>query len=170
MKLVKFKPIKEAFQGKIYQKLLKPGAKPVKPAGRQQGFKGGTPEYYRKKYKSVYGRVRHSRTGEKVAAAVMPFAQKMKHKVKLLKGHVGYHAKWLGRKIDRTPGLTAKIAMAPGAIAYPFLLYHDMKSQDKRFEKAWAEAEAADKAREARKSQKRKERSDKGKKRGKYRT
>ena len=171
MAIIKFKPIREAFKGKIYQKLLKPGTKKVKATGRQSSV-GGTPEYYRKKYKSVYGRFRYSPLGETVAKlAQNNVMEPVKLKAKQLKGNTKYHAEWLKRKIQSTPGLEAEIAIAPAVAALPPLMYYDYKTGQKEWDKAW---EAAEKELQERKSNAtmsdRKTRSDKGKKRGKYRT
>ena len=179
MAIIKFRPTLKAYSGKLFQKLLKSAPKKVKPTGRQGVFKGGTPEYYRKKYRSLYGRVRHSPLGEKVVDKVKEKVLPFKQKIKYLKGHVGSH--WKAVKEHPTGQL---IGMAlPGLVAWPTAI--GLSIQDAReamdrkrrgvtwqedFEQKLEKRIAERNAKRDAKARKRKERSDKGKKRGKYRT
>lgn len=163
MAIVKFKPNLKAYSGKLYQKLLGSSTKQTKLIGRQGIFKGGTPEYYRKKYRSLYGRVRHSPLGEKVVEKareklVMP----IKQRTKFLKGHIGSH--WKAVKEHPTGqfyGTVLPIAGVWGA-TIPLAVWDARRSMRERAE--------AKRMQDAVRTSERKTRSDKGKKRGKYRT
>ncbi len=152
MKLTKFIPTEKAYTGKLYQKLISPSMKRIKVSPRSRiKSKGGTLEYYKKKYLSPYGRVRYSRAGEKVASKVSEMGVPVRREAKRYKGLVSA----LKKKIEATPELGPVLVAAPAVASIPVASYLDKKlfgdSQSK-------------------KSGKRKQRSDKGKKRGSYRT
>lgn len=141
-KLIKFKPSINAFSGKLYQKLLKSGPKKVK-FQRTMKSKGGTPEYYRKKYKSIYGRIRHSPVGEKLVGKAREKTIPIKNQTKRFKTHVKNHVDLLNKQLDKSPTASAALTILPGIAVLGGLQYAEIRKR-------------------------RKQRSDKGKKRGSY--